>query len=364
MFERFCEVRERGKADFLIVLERPDCSTRSRRRPIPYVVLAGDVAGMRVGQTSDEERDFYRGAHAVLVCSVASAVWLYESYGVQARWVPGFAPADEIDFERPEPIPRTCVYVGGLVPRSARDGRYGYKALHEVFEAVQDAGYEMHAYCTTSTRDYDGVVWHDPVPASLLYREIARYSVGLQAWSHHGTSAARRYAQAAWPNKASDYTAAGIPTLGYNTPIDFSGVGANIASLADMRQGLDEAGAVTVTEAQRRAVTIDRYACVFERIVATVPETPRASYEPPERKDETMGRTVVIDRRLYRTDPVTGIRSLAHPKGARVPIEEYRRLTGVKEKKPTSRKEIMDELRRRGIKFRVTSKTEDLRALL
>ena len=273
MFERFCRSGSSG-VDLYLTYNAPRRSVRERGGGVPYVVLAGDVEGMRSGIPTDAEREMYQNAHAIITGCLPVALWLHEHYGVTAELVPVLPLERDLDFEPHETIPKTCVYAGGLIPWESKDKLFGYKALHDVFKAVINAGWEMHGYCLNHSvrKEYEdmGVIWHDPVHPGALYKELSRYAVGLQAFSRTGTKESRAYARIAVPNKAYDYIGAGIPVLGYNTSVDYTGSGANIKSLRQMKAGLESASRVK----PRPPKVIDDYAHVFERIVSTVPARP------------------------------------------------------------------------------------------
>lgn len=101
--------------------------------------------------------------------------------------------------------------------------------------------------------------------------------------------------------------------------------------------------------------------------------TPTIRSRRVSRKEQAMAETIVTGTRLYDRLP-SGIRVLAYRAGARVPVEEYKRLTGAKPPKATepaakpldrmNKAELVTEAKRRGISVDPESTNAQIRAAL
>lgn len=146
------------------------------------------------------------------------------------------------------------------------------------------------------------------------------------------------------------------------------------------------------TRARARAKTLDPAGDVARLALALeeLSETPTAHSKRAGttdrrdggiRRDGQMGPTIITKVRLYRTDPITRIRTLAFPAGAAVPVDVYEQLTGqqapvkaepteqraadvpAKPKNPTKAelKARLDEL---GVEYAGNAKLDELAALV
>lgn len=247
---------------------------------VPYIVDQHDVYSLRHGDDAlDDERRMLEGASAVIFTSGIHRDWCAARYDLPYSEVAHLRPAlSDLDFT---PLPRregTLVYAGGIQPKSAQGNMFGYRCYHEIFEAVQRCGYEVHVYPAyghrQSTRiEYEnmGVVWHDALSEDAMYAELSQYAIGLHGYGIHG---AQRYVATCMPNKAWLYLGSGIPTLGHNAGASgevYDGRWGIVArDMSCVGDALAEASQLRITDTMRREQTIESDAGVFERLRAAV----------------------------------------------------------------------------------------------
>ena len=224
--ERGLQVALRA-ADFAVVRgDRFDHFRIPLGRGLPYLLIGHDLATMRDSGSpaAAAEREMIEGAAAVLFATRPLAEYAAARYRLPHHDVVPLRPrAADLRFS---PLPkrrRTLVYAGGTAPMHQAATPWGYRANVDIFRAAIRGGWEVHVYPSRVrpgvNREYAdaGCVVHAPVPERHLPEELSQYSAGLQVFNTAGVPAdAVAYARLAWPNKAWQYLAAGIPTVGCN----------------------------------------------------------------------------------------------------------------------------------------------------
>lgn len=126
------------------------------------------------------------------------------------------------------PIRNSIVYFGGNSCKPSH--AFGYRFYVLQWQKLAEAGIDVHAYIARDivpewyslyrSVGHENIYPHARIPHGDLYSELARYDVGFLGYNDLGEPGPSKrfidYAHSSWPNKAFDYMAAGIPTLGYS----------------------------------------------------------------------------------------------------------------------------------------------------
>lgn len=285
MFSRVCDVsvsfrvsRERFLRYGFAIVKGDKCSDykHALKARIPYILLQHDTWTIRAGQESADERAMIEGAASILFTSEEHVRWMSERYSLPEYRVVHLRPlAADLDFE---PLPKLegkhIVYAGGIATESMKDGMYGYRAYHDIFRTLIDAGWTVHVYPAWNTTDrtegYEaiGCVVHEPVAQNALYRELSQYTVGFQGYAETGPQC---YVKGCRPNKLWEYLAAGIPTVGYNTgdgAAIYAGKWGTVArTLKSLPGAAERASKMEIPDELRRAEIIDNDLASFRDLV-------------------------------------------------------------------------------------------------
>lgn len=189
---------------------------------IPYILVEHDVITMLPNIKHPDEKPMIENAEAVIFVSEDHIGYCHKKYRL---------PPYEVVYLRPlmcdlafSPLPKlpgkNLVFTGSLMPRNNRRGRYGHKALHNIFDAFLGFGWQVHLYCPhmIPSDDYSGCILHETIPqGQQLYQELSQYTAGFHGSNAEGIpEESYQYVLMARANKTWEYLAAGIPTLGYN----------------------------------------------------------------------------------------------------------------------------------------------------
>lgn len=117
-------------------------------------------------------------------------------------------------------VPNSLVYYGGIGTR--KNQTYSYRYYYNLFKLFKDAGIEVHIYpsCGRPTEMkalYSEFHIHERFEHRNIYDTLRRYSVGFAGYEDRAgcPEISHNYAMSCYPNKATDYMMAGIPTLSY-----------------------------------------------------------------------------------------------------------------------------------------------------
>ena len=198
-----------------VILHRHDVTTmRGMEDPAePYVYKVDNVTHIF---TSPGHRDYICGKYTLREGSTHIMYnWPLRSW-MESRVAPRVR------------IPNSIVYFGGVT--CLADHRTGYRFYALQWQKLAEAGIDVHVYLGTSLvpewywlyrgPGHENIYPHVRIPHRNLYNELAKYDVGFMGYNDLGNPGPKEihvdYARTCWPNKAFDYMAAGIPTLGYN----------------------------------------------------------------------------------------------------------------------------------------------------
>jgi len=117
-------------------------------------------------------------------------------------------------------VPNSLVYYGGVTTR--KNTMWAYRYYYDVFKAFKDAGIEVHIYPSSPRQGeikklYGEFNLHPKFHHRDIYKILRRYDVGLAGYEDRAgcPKVSHDYAMSCYPNKATDYMMAGIPTLSY-----------------------------------------------------------------------------------------------------------------------------------------------------
>lgn len=216
---------KKHKADFMVVRgdARKDYYIALKNK-IPYVLIANDIMGMRVGRVLESDKHMIENASGVIFTSEYHVKYCQEN-NIKI-------PYYEVIHSRPlkkdlefEPLPKleglNLVYAGGVGNSwESRKNNYGYRAYHEIFRKFIEAGWNVHIYPAIykNLNEYReiGCTVHNALPADKILKEMSQYTAGFHGYNKDGVpKTAYEYSQNCIGNKCWDYLAAGIPTIGF-----------------------------------------------------------------------------------------------------------------------------------------------------
>ncbi len=216
MFERICPLTDRLDDSDFVIQFHDACDKHDK----PYILIMNDVPSLRRdGIPTQREHDLVSSASGVLFASPIHLEYVQKHYGVENYELVLLRPLlEDLRFIPLPKQPKTVVYAGGIGINS--NNSFGYRDYRQIFSNIIDCGWTVHIYpikekyeeCHAYGRI--GCVVHNTVPPNALYQHMSQYSMGFQGYSH---LCDQRYTQVCYPNKAWEYLAAGIPTLGFNT---------------------------------------------------------------------------------------------------------------------------------------------------
>lgn len=193
---------------------------------MPYLLCEHDVATLRKSDNSTalKEKNKIRHARKIIFTSPDHQNYITKKYNYprENTMVLYLRPSkQDLNFE---PLPKLegkhIVYIGGLMDKRQKGGKFGYRSYHYIFQAFIDNGWTVHLYpIRQNPYEYQdmGCIIHEPVKEGKeLFRELSQYTCGLQTFNRSGVPEnAYNYSQTCRPNKLWNYLAAGIPTIGY-----------------------------------------------------------------------------------------------------------------------------------------------------
>ena len=190
-----------------------------------------DVCDLRTQRTGDHKHEDEK-----LLCTSPN-VWLMfvseghrdyicEKYGlpverthiVQNLPMKAWRPEDPLKEE--DRVPNSIVYYGGITAKKNHIAAYRY--YYDIFKAFKDAEIDVHIYPSGSRGDevkegYKEFNVHDRFHHRDIYSVLRKYSAGLAGYEDRAgcPEVSHNYAMRCYPNKATDYMMAGIPTVSY-----------------------------------------------------------------------------------------------------------------------------------------------------
>lgn len=188
------------------------------REKYPVVIDMSDCALMR-GQSDPYLSYIYSHGCPAIFSSRHHADFITKQFGIKDyKIIPNLVARDWLSFEPLSKLKgENIVYFGGISMSSA--GNYGYRWYRDIFQIFNDNNIKVHIYPGIKRASrYENVKYHGFEGYYLdLLRELSQYQVGFAGYNDiRANRSSIDYAHTCLPNKAFDYMAAGIPTLGYN----------------------------------------------------------------------------------------------------------------------------------------------------
>jgi len=191
------------------------------------VVDVCDLRTQRCGEGADRSEEILctSGNVWLMFVSEGHRDYICEKYGVpveRTRIIPNlpmksWRPLTPLAAE--DKVPNSIVYYGGITAR--KNSNWSYRYYKTAFDAFKAAGIEVHIYASTPRTElgteYNGFHLHEKFDHRNIYETIRRYDVGFAGYEDRAgcPKVAHDYAMGCYPNKATDYMMAGIPTLSY-----------------------------------------------------------------------------------------------------------------------------------------------------
>jgi hypothetical protein len=248
---------------------------------VPYILIEHDMCSYRTGKPNDFEQPRAEGASGIIFTTEElQAHYAAKGWNLPPMVTIHLRPLKEDLIFEPERKLRGkhLVYCGGIVGRSRRATRFGYRDYTDIFAAFMLAGWTVHVYPANSVSEATlaeyralGCVMHEPMPYRELLAECSRYTAGLQAYNPDGVPlSGHQYIQVCRPNKTWDYLASGIPTIGYsggNTMSIYNGKWGTVVDSLD-HDVLANIKLPHITQKMRFAETMDQDARLMRHIVS------------------------------------------------------------------------------------------------
>jgi len=216
---------KKHKADFMVVRgdARKDYYIALKNK-IPYILIANDIMGMRVGRILESDKHMIENASGVIFTSEYHVKYCQENnIKIPYYEVIHSRPLmRDLKFVPQKKLPGlNLVYAGGIGARwNSRAKPHGYRQYHKIFEQFLSAGWKVHLYPATANnlQEYKdmGCNVYSKITYKELLSEMSQYTAGFHGYNKDGVpKTAYEYSQNCIGNKCWDYLMAGIPTIGF-----------------------------------------------------------------------------------------------------------------------------------------------------
>jgi hypothetical protein len=211
-----------------LFVDRMDFALQSHVIDRRIVVDVCDLRTQRTGEHGyDDERKLCTSPNVYLMfVSEGHRDYICEKYDMpveRTHIVPNLPMKSwrpEEPLKEEERVPNSLVYFGGITARKNHVAAYRY--YYDIFKALKDAGVDVHIYPSGGRikevkEGYGEFTVHDRFAHRDIYDVLRRFSVGFAGYEDRAgcPDVSHSYAMKCYPNKATDYMMAGIPTLSY-----------------------------------------------------------------------------------------------------------------------------------------------------
>jgi len=211
-----------------LFVDRMNFATRSAALDRRVVVDVCDLRTQRIGAHDDIDEKvlctspnvwlmFVSEGHRDYVCEKYKLP-IERTHIVKNLPMKSWRPEEPLDPE--DKVPNSIVYFGGITAKKGHTAAYRY--YYDLFKMFKDSGIDVHIYPSGSRIEevksgYAEFNVHERFDHRDIYKVLRKYSVGLAGYEDRAgcPAVSHDYAMKCYPNKATDYMMAGIPTLSY-----------------------------------------------------------------------------------------------------------------------------------------------------
>jgi len=211
-----------------LFVDRLNFATRSAALGRRVVVDICDLRSQRTGTHDDPDEKILCTSPNVWLMFVSEGHrdYICEKYGMpieRTHIVPNlpmksWRPEEPITEE--EKVPNSLVYYGGITAK--RGHTAAYRCYYDLFLALKNAGVDVHIYPSGARKreveeGYAEFTVHERFDHRDIYKILRKYTVGFAGYEDRAgcPKVSHDYAMKCYPNKATDYMMAGIPTVSY-----------------------------------------------------------------------------------------------------------------------------------------------------